>query len=87
MEGHAKKCLERYCELENKTTEHLHTESKLHVLTTINSKKKWDLWENCSQIVLKCLYFDLIGRPDIFMVRKQTCPCGHKMDSSFVTNV
>ena len=27
MEGHAKKCMERYCELANKTTEQLHTVS------------------------------------------------------------
>ena len=24
MEGHAKKCVERYCELANKTTQHLY---------------------------------------------------------------
>ena len=27
MEGHAKKCVERYCELANKTTQQLHTVS------------------------------------------------------------
>ena len=27
MEGHAKKCVERYCELENKTTQQLYTVS------------------------------------------------------------
>ena len=46
------------------------TESQLHVLMTISSKKKnWDVFENgqkvCSQIVLKCLYLARSGRPDI----------------------
>ena len=45
MEGHAKKCEERYFELSHKTTKSQH-----HALTTINSrKKKWDLLENCQK--------------------------------------
>ena len=47
IEGHAKKCVERYCELANNQLNNC-TKSQLHVLTTINSKKKtWDLLENC----------------------------------------
>ena len=38
MEGHAKKCVERYCELANKTTQHLYKVST--ALITIISKKK-----------------------------------------------
>ena len=30
----------------------------------------------------KCLYLARIGRLHIFMVRKRTCPCSHKMDES-----
>ena len=43
---------------------------QLHVLMTINSKKKnWNPWEKlsneCFQIVLKCLNLARLGRPDI----------------------
>ena len=31
MEGHAKKCVERYCELANKTTQHLYKVSTLFI--------------------------------------------------------
>ena len=39
MEGHAKNCVERYCELANKTTQQLY-KYLLHALMTIISKKK-----------------------------------------------
>ena len=69
MEGHAKKCVERYCELANKTTQQLHRVStpclddhqfKEEELTSVG-----ELSKVCSQIVLKCLYMARIGRPDI----------------------
>ena len=69
MEGHAKKCVERYCELANKTTQHLYKvttpciddhQSKEEELGSVG-----DLSKICSQIVLKCLYLARIGRPDI----------------------
>ena len=46
------------------------SESQLHALMTINSKKKnWDVLENCEKYALKlswqCLYLTRIGRPDI----------------------
>ena len=65
MEGHAKKCVERFCELANKTTQQLYK-----VATPCMDKKKnmgsvGELSKVCSQIVLKCLYLARIGRPDI----------------------
>ena len=39
MEGHAKKCVARFCELADKTTQQLY-KYQLHALTTIISKKK-----------------------------------------------
>ena len=49
MEGHAKKCVERYCELAKKTTEQL-----CHACMIINSeKKKLDQLENCPQFAHK----------------------------------
>ena len=46
MEGHAKKCVERYCELATKKSSNC-AKLQLHAFLTINSKKKnWDLLEN-----------------------------------------
>ena len=59
VEGHAKKCVERYGEPANKTTNN-NTKSQYHALTTTNSKKKkWDLSEN------SIVHLARIGRPDI----------------------
>ena len=69
MEGHAKKCVERYCELANRTTQQLYKvstpciddhQSKEEELNSVGKLSKV-----CSQIVLKCLYLARNGRPDI----------------------
>ena len=68
MEGHAKKCVERYCELANKTTQQLYKVSTPclddHHFEE-EMKSVGQLSNVCSQIVLKCLYLARIGRPDI----------------------
>ena len=70
MEGHAKKYVERNCELANKMTEKF-TKSQLFAWMTISSKKKEELEtvgnlsEECSQIVFKNLSLERSGRPDI----------------------
>ena len=69
MAGHAKKCVERYCELANKTTQQLYKVSTpciddLHFKAE-EMKSVGDLSQVCSQIVLKCLYLARIGRFDI----------------------
>ena len=70
MEGHAKKCVERYCELANKTTQQLY-KVVTHAWMTINLEKKklWINWRivhslltNCSEILF---FFTRSGRPDI----------------------
>ena len=69
MEGHAKKSVERYCELANKTTQQLYKVSTPCIddhhfkEEELKSVGKWS--QVCSQIVLKCLYLARIGRPDI----------------------
>ena len=68
-EGHAKKCVERYCELANKTTQQLYKVSTpciddLHFKEE-DLKSVGDLSKVCSRIVLKCLHLARIGRPDI----------------------
>ena len=69
MEGHAKKCVERYCELANKTTQQLYKVSTpcvdVHHFKEEEMKSVGELSQVCSQIVLKCRYLARIGRPDI----------------------
>ena len=69
MEGHAKKCVERYCEVTHKTTQQLYKVSTPciddHHFKKEELKSVGELSKVCSQIVLKCLYLARIGRPDI----------------------
>ena len=69
MAGHAKKCVERYCELANKTSQQLYKVSAPcvddHHFKEEETKSVGELSNACSQIVLKCLYLARIGRPDI----------------------
>ena len=65
MEGHAKKCAERYCELSNKTTQQLYKVSAPciddHHINEEEMKSVGELSEVCSQL----FYLARIGRPDI----------------------
>ena len=69
MAGHAKKCVERYCELANKTTQQLYKVSTPciddHHFKEEEMKSVGELSNTCSQIVLKCFYLARIGRPGI----------------------
>ena len=68
MDGHAKKCVEIYCELGNKTTQQLYKVATPctddHQFKEEENESVGELTTVCSQIVLKCLYFARIGRPD-----------------------
>ena len=78
MEGHAKKCVERYCELTNKTTQQLHKVSTPcvddHHFKEEEMKPVGEMSQVCSEIVLKCLYLARIGRPDILWSVKKLAP-------------
>ena len=69
MAGHAKKCVERYCESANKTTQQFFKVSTPciddHQFKEEELQSVGELSKVCSQIVLKCLYLARIGRPDI----------------------
>ena len=69
MDGHAKKCVERYCELANKATQQLYKVSTPciddHHFKEEELKSVGELSHVCSQIVLKCLCLARIGRLDI----------------------
>ena len=62
IEGHAKKCVERFCELANKTTQQLY---KVSTPCLDDHHFVGELSKVCSQIVLKFLYLAGIARPDI----------------------
>ena len=92
MEGHAKKCVERYCELANKTTQQRYKVSSPciddHHFKEEETKSFGKLSNTCSQIVLKCLYLARIGRPDILWsvnklarsITKWTKACDKRMN-------
>ena len=92
MEGHARKCVERYCELANKKTEQLYKVSSSclddHQIKKEELENKGELPEVCSHIVLKCLCLARIGRPDILRsvnklarsVTKWTQACDRRME-------
>ena len=67
--NHTKKCVERFCELANKTTQQLYKVSTPciddHHFKEEEMKSVGELSKVCSQIVLKCLYLARIGRLDI----------------------
>ena len=68
MEGHAQQCVERYCELAKKVeqlSKISHPCLDDHQFKKEKLESVGDLSEVCSQIVLKCLYWARIGRPDI----------------------
>ena len=69
MEGHAKKCVERYCKLANKTTQQLYKVATPcmddHQLKEDEIESVGELSTVCSPIVLKCLFLARIGRADI----------------------
>ena len=69
MESRAKKCVERYCELANKTTQQLYNVATPclddHHFKEEEFISVRELSKVGSQIVLKCLYLARFGRPDI----------------------
>ena len=102
MEGHAKKCVERYCELANETTQQLYKVSTPciddHHFKEEELKSIGELSQVCSQIVLKCLFLARIGRPDILWsvnklarsITKWTKVCDKRLNRlilTFITHV
>ena len=94
MACHTEKCVERYCELVNKTTQQLYKVSTPciddHHFKEGETKSVGELSHVCSQIVLKCLYLARIGRPDILWsvnklarsITKWTKACDKRLNRS-----
>ena len=90
MEGRVKKCVERYCGLANKTTQQVYKVATPciddHQFKEEEMGSVGEFTKVCSQIVLKCLYLNRIGRPDILWsvnklaraVTKCTTACGKR---------
>ena len=69
MQGRAKKCAQRYCELANKTTPQLYKVATPciddHQFMEEEMGSDGELSKICSQIVLECLNLARIGRLDV----------------------
>ena len=91
MEGHAKKCVEIYCEFANKTTQQSYKVatpcSDDHQFKEAEMGSVGELSMDCSQFVLKCLCLARFGGPDILWsvnklaraVTKWTRACGKRL--------
>ena len=76
MEGHAKKCGERCCELAKRTIEQVY---KVATPCLDGHQFKEEKW---SQIVLKSLHWARIGRRDILWSVNKLAREDHQMDQS-----
>ena len=86
MEGHAKKCVERHCELANKSTQQLYIVStpciddhhfKEEELKSVGELSK-SMLSNCSEMLILGTY-----RKTLYsMFSEQTCTIDHKVDQS-----
>ena len=74
MEGHAKKCVERDCELVNRTTEQLYKVSRVDIRGRIVTR----MFTNCLDMSI----FGENWQTRFSMVSQQTCTCDRKMDQS-----
>ena len=86
MEERAKKWVERYCELVNKTTQQLYKVSTPCIddshFKEEELKSVGELSKVCSRVVLRCLCLPRIWKTWYSMVGEQTCLFDHKMDQS-----
>ena len=83
MEGHAKNCVEIYCELANKTTEQLYKvatpcmgDHQFEEEEIVSRRIVYSLLTNCTEMSVFGSYWETW----CFVVCEQTCSCGHKMD-------
>ena len=86
MESHAKKCVERYCELANKTTQQLFKVATPcmddHQFKEEENESVGELSTVCPQMDFEMSVFGLHSETWYFVVCEQTCSCCHKVDKS-----
>ena len=84
VEGHAKKCGERFWELANRKSSC--TKSQLLSTTITSRRKTWKRLERCPKSARRLSWnariFARVGRPDILLVCERTCWSSHNMDRS-----
>ena len=84
MEGHAKKCVERYCELAKKTTQQLHKVSTPYIddhhFKEEEMKSVGELSHVCSQNFSKMLKLGTNWKTGYSMVSEHTCTIDYEMD-------
>ena len=89
MEGHAKKCVERYCELTNKTTQKLYKVSTTCIDDHHFKEEKRNPWEKCQQDAFK-LFCNAetwhVLEDLIFMVNEQNLHVRSRNGPKLVTN-
>ena len=82
MEGHAKKCVERYCELANKTTQQLYKVSTPCIDDHHFKEEEMKFcWRNVTSMLSNCSKMFILGT-NWKTVSKQTYKIQHKMDQS-----
>ena len=81
-----RKCVERYCELANKTTQQLYKVSTPciddHHFKEEELKSVGELSNVCSQIVSDMFIFGTYWKTCYSVVSERTCTINHKMDQS-----
>ena len=87
MEGHAKKCVERHCELANRTTQQLHKVSNsMPWWPSLQRRRNEICWRIVTSMLSNCCEMPVIPgtnwKTRYSMVSKQTCTISHKMDQS-----
>ena len=91
VEGDARKCVDRFCELANKKVEQLHKVSSPcldgHQVIQEELESVGELTQVCSQIVLKCLYHCTNRKTRHSVLGQQTCKSSHKNGLRHVTDV
>ena len=86
MESHAKKCVERYCELSNKTTQQLYKVSTPCIDDHHFKEEEMKIcWRIVESIISNCSEMLILGtnwKTRYSMVGEQTCTIHHKMDQN-----
>ena len=86
MEGHAKKCVERYGELVNKTTQQLYKASTPCIDDHHFKEEEIEIcWRIVTSMLSNCFEMFILGtrwKTRYSRVSEQTCTIDHKMDQS-----
>ena len=84
IQGHAKKCVEKCCDLANNRAVQMYKVSTLsiddHRLRTVEMTSVGQLSKVCSHTVLQCLYLARIGRWDTLWSVNKLARAGTKVD-------